>query len=192
MSSLPPQASLDIIRDMIQTARGALKDNGQYLLLWGWLVLIASLAHFVLLVPLEIRNGLESLPWLGLPLIGLPMTYRIRQKHQQSAQVQTHLGRVIAQNWTGIGVCFLLILGVALAGLIDFQVAYPLFIMLYGLGTFLSGQIVRFRPLMWGGIGSWLICIGAFFVPFAYQLLLIALSIVISYLIPGYMLKART
>jgi hypothetical protein len=43
---------------------------------------------------------------------------------------------------------------------------------------------------MIGGILNWLIALTAFYVSFDIQLLLLALSMVVSYLIPGYLVKA--
>jgi hypothetical protein len=61
--------------------------------------------------------------------------------------------------------------------------------MLLGIGTSLSGVIFRFRPLMIGGILNWIIALTAFYVDFDIQLLLLALSMVVSYLIPGYLVN---
>ena len=183
------QESLVIIRQMIESAKGGIKDDGAFLLLWGWLVFIASLSHFLLLVPLQLTHGLSALPWLAIFVIGITLNLIMLRKKRQTAQVKTYVGQVIGQIWLSIGICFMLLLGVALGKLMDFSIAYPFFILLYGLGTFLSGLVIQFRPLMVGAIASWLIFIAAFFVSFEYQLLLIALSILLSYLIPGYMLK---
>jgi hypothetical protein len=76
-------------------------------------------------------------------------------------------------------------------GKIPWQTTYPLIISLYGLGTFVSGGVLKFKPLIIGGIACWIISIIAFLVPPMTVLLLTALSVVVSYLIPGYMLKAR-
>ena len=63
------------------------------------------------------------------------------------------------------------------------MVVYPLIISLYGMGTFISGGILKFKPLIIGGIACWIISIIAFFVANEYVLLLTALSIIIAYLI---------
>jgi hypothetical protein len=69
------------------------------------------------------------------------------------------------------------------------QAAYPYLILLYGIGTFLSGVIFKFKPLKVGGIISWGIALVAFFVSFPIQLLLLALTTLVAYLIPGYLIK---
>jgi membrane protein implicated in regulation of membrane protease activity len=67
--------------------------------------------------------------------------------------------------------------------------AYPIIMFLYGLGTFVSGGILKFRPLVWGAVGAWATGIAALFVTFQHQLILLAISVLVSYLIPGYLLS---
>ncbi|MDZ4810068.1 MAG: hypothetical protein SGI96_17670, partial [Bacteroidota bacterium] len=68
---------------------------------------------------------------------------------------------------------------------------FPFFIMLYGLGTFVSGSIIRFRPLVIGGIVAWALAIGSTLVSYDYQMLFGAAAILVSYIIPAYMLRSR-
>lgn len=67
---------------------------------------------------------------------------------------------------------------------------YPFFILMYGLGTFVSGKILQFRPLVVGGIINWILACIAVFFDFDYQMLFAAAAILTSYLIPGYMIKS--
>ena len=48
-TNLTQQQSLKIIQEMIATSKNNLKDNSFFFLLWGWLVLIASLSNFALI-----------------------------------------------------------------------------------------------------------------------------------------------
>ena len=68
---------------------------------------------------------------------------------------------------------------------------YPMVLMVYGLWLFISGGAIKFKPLIIGGIINWLIGIISFFVPFDLQLLLLAAAVLLGYIIPGYMLKAK-
>ena len=67
---------------------------------------------------------------------------------------------------------------------------FPFFIMMYGLGTFVSGSILQFRPLVIGGIIAWALAIGAVYVEYDYQMLFGAAAILVSYIIPAYMLRS--
>jgi len=65
------------------------------------------------------------------------------------------------------------------------------FLALYGMPTFLSGITLRFKPLIYGGITCWLLSIIACFIPYQFHLLLLGLSVIIAWIVPGYILKAR-
>ena len=58
-----------------------------------------------------------------------------------------------------------------------------------GLGTFLSGSILRYRPLIVGGIVLWLSAFAANSVGFEYQNIVSAVGFAFGYLVPAYMLK---
>ena len=66
----------------------------------------------------------------------------------------------------------------------------------YAIGTFISGRILRFRPLIYGGLFSLLLILSVLVFPallasFQQNLIILALSIVATYLIPGYLLRAN-
>ncbi|OQX80269.1 MAG: hypothetical protein B6D61_02260 [Bacteroidetes bacterium 4484_249] len=182
------QDSLRVIHEMIENSKAKLKDNGFFYLLWGWLVLIASLSNFFLL---KIEFEQAWLPWPVLMFSGGIVSgiagYRLGKK----AKVRTMLDSSMIYLWYGFLVTLLIILISGSSGKISWSVMDALIIALYGLGTFVSGGILKFKPLIFGGIFSWGIAIVTLFIPDIYCLLMVALSIVVSYLIPGYMLRSR-
>lgn len=96
--------------------------------------------------------------------------------------------------WMGMGISFFV-----LSFIISFKseqptgwlFSYPYFILLYGLGTFVSGKLLQFKPLVWGGISNWLLACASVFFPFDYQMLFAAAAILFSYLVPGYLLPSK-
>jgi len=182
------QDSLRVIHEMIENSKAKLKDNGFFYLLWGWLVLIASLSNFFLL-----KIGFEQawLPWPVLTISGGIVSgiagYRLGKK----AKVRTLVDTATIYLWYGFVVTLIIILFSVSIGRLSWMVTNALIIALYGLGTFVSGGILKFKPLIFGGIFSWVIAIVTLFVPGSFSLLMVALSIVVAYLIPGYMLKSR-
>jgi hypothetical protein len=68
---------------------------------------------------------------------------------------------------------------------------FPFFILLYGLGTFISGSIIQFRPLVVGGIIAFILAIVSVFAPYDYQVLFAAGAILFSYIIPAYLLRYK-
>ncbi len=188
MNTMTEQDSMKIIREMIATSKGNLKENSFFYLLWGWLVLVASLSHYFLI---RINFEYAYLPWPILMTIGgiASVVQGIRLGKRSS--VTTIIDKAMMYLWWGFLVVLLIILAMTSYNKIHWTSTYPLIIAMYGLGTFVSGGILKFKPLVIGGIACWVISIVAFFVAPINVLLLTALSIVISYLVPGYMLKNR-
>ena len=180
--------SWQLIQEMITTARKDVRDGSFYYLLWGWLVFIASLGHYILEVIVGYKH--PYVVWL-LMLLGIGATiYKATRQHRHQ-KVKTYLDRFITNFWLAIFVAILIML-IGAAFKTGYDVAYPNIILIYGVAMFMSGAVFRFKPLIIGGIGCWIIAIVAFFVSFDIQLLLMALATLIGYLIPGYLLKAGT
>ena len=69
---------------------------------------------------------------------------------------------------------------------------FPLVLALYGMPIFLSGVIIRFRPLIIGGIGCWILSIVTTFITvYDFQILMVPVAMIIAWIIPGYLLRAR-
>jgi hypothetical protein len=65
----------------------------------------------------------------------------------------------------------------------------PLFLLLYGFPTFITGVTCRFKPMMWGGIFCWVCCIISIYTTIRIDLALTALSAIFAWLIPGIIMK---
>jgi hypothetical protein len=72
---------------------------------------------------------------------------------------------------------------------IGWQYSFPIYILFYGVGTYVSGNLIQFKPLITGG----LVCIIlAAITPYLYydlQILMAAIAIIFSYIIPGHLLR---
>jgi hypothetical protein len=101
---------------------------------------------------------------------------------------QSHIGRVMSYLWGGWLVSFLILLLFANLRQ-EYDIILPLTLAMYGLGIFVSGGVVDFKPLIIGGIISWMAAVLTFFQPYTLQLLLVSVVIIVSYIIPGHMLR---
>ena len=179
--------SLHIIHDMIQQARANLRDDGFFYLLWGWAVLIGAVVHYLLLALTTFMH--PYLVWPVLILGAMIITLVVFRKRHGQATNKTHLERLIGQVWLGMGAAIFFVIALGILGKMTFTQVYPILIMLYGLATFAAGAVLKYRPLMIGGAICWPLALVASFFAFDLQLLVLALSIVISFLIPGYLLR---
>ena len=182
-----PQDSLRVIQSMLEKSKQDMRGNDVYFLMWGWLSFIAIIGQFILKVMIGFQY--HYLIWL-ITIVGMALSviYTIRQKKQR--KVSSYIGESMGYLWTGIGISFS-VLSIIISTSIGWLHAWPFFILFYGLGTFISGKFIHFKPLVIGGIVCWILSCVAVFVPYDYQLLIAALAILCSYIIPGYLLKSE-
>ncbi|HEY6064477.1 MAG TPA: hypothetical protein VIV35_12750 [Chitinophagaceae bacterium] len=181
------EQSLQVIRSMISKTKQEMSDNGIYFLIWGWITFIACTGQFVLKHILKYER--HYLVW-WLITVGIAFSIYNSIKEEKVRKVRTYVDDSLKYLWIGMGTSFF-VLSMVLSKIGWESSVFPFFIMLYGLGTFVSGSIIKFRPLIIGGIIAWALAIGAAYVEYDYQMLFGAIAILISYIIPAYMLRSR-
>jgi len=179
-----PQQSLDLIQSMINQAQGNLLKNNFYFILWGWAILLANLGMYSLYKFSDFPY--PYLVWLiAIPAWVITMIYGSRQG--KTAGKKTHLDRVNMWMWISYG------LGILPFIIFMSDIGYnvnPVVLILTSIPTFLTGVMLRFRPLMMGGASFYVLGIICFMVSPLNQYLVGALAIAVGYLIPGYLLRA--
>lgn len=181
---LTPLQSLELIQNMIAKTRSNLGENRFYFLFWGWLAFSALLVQFVLKALLHYPH--HYLVWLvTIPAVGVTIWYGRRHARRSP---RTYVGDSMGSLWMGIGISFFVLTIIISSGPSGWLYAYPFFILFYGLGTFISGKILQFKPLVIGGVINFLLAALCPFLPYDYQMLLTALALLTSYIIPGHLL----
>ena len=186
-----PQQSLALIESMINRAKDKFAEDGSMYLFWGWLVFACSLFQFILLHILEYPK--HYLVWLAtLPAFVYQFFYISKKRRQQT--VTTYADYIIGYIWLTFCVVMLLIgflIGFLTGGDYYYHII-PLLLAVYGVPVFLTGIIVRFRPLVTGGIACWVLCIASTFIKnYDYQFLMLPASMLAAWIIPGYRLRAK-
>ena len=180
----PDQKSLLLIEEMINKAKNHYSENGFLYLFWGWLVFGVSLAHYLLLL---IDYPYPFLPWMLMPM-GTIFTIIYIARTGSVKAVKTYADEIIGYVW----IAFFVALMIVLIFMQRLQLStYPLVMLLYGVPTFISGGILKHRPLIYGAVSCWALAIISFYQPFNVQLLLLALAVLLAYIIPGYLLKRK-
>jgi hypothetical protein len=182
-----PEQSLQLIRSMIGKSQQDMSDNSIYFMVWGWLTFIACTAEFILKHIYQYEQ--HYLVWLLLVPAIIFTIYQGGQERKKQ-KISTYINDSMKWLWVGMGIGFF-VLGMILSGLGWENSYFPFFILLYGLGTFVSGSILRFRPLVLGGIVAWVLAIGAAYAEDDYQMLFASAAILFSYIIPAYLLKRK-
>ena len=185
--NLSPEQSLQLIQSMISKTKQDMSDNSIYFLVWGWITFIACTGQFVLKHFLEYEQHYQV--W-WLIAVGIAFSIYNGMKQGTRQRARTYVGDSMKYLWMGMGISYF-VLSMILSKIGWNSSVFPFFILLYGLGTFVSGSFLQFRPLVLGGILAWALAIGAVFVAYDYQMLFGAAAILISYIIPAYRLRSR-
>lgn len=184
---LSPQESLRIIQSMINKTKDTVAADSFYFLLWGWLTFICCIAAYILKVYLQFPY--HYYVWLLMPVGGI-ISGIYGMKQSKKEKVKTFVGEAIGYLWIALAFSFFL-LAIINALTNAWQTAFTYYILLYAIGTFVTGNLLQFKPLVIGGIINFILA--AVSVKFGYdlQLLIGGLAILCSYIIPGYLLKAQ-
>lgn len=182
-----PEQSLQLIQSMISKTKQDMSDNGIYFLVWGWLTFFACTAQFILKHIYEYEK--HYLVWTVV-VIGIIFSVYNGSRERRKSRAKTYVGESMKYLWTGMGISFF-VLSMILSRIGWGSSVFPFFILLYGLGTFVSGNILRFKPLIVGGEIAWGLAIGSVYVNYDYQMLFGAAAILFSYIIPAHMLRSR-
>ena len=188
------QESLAVIKEMIDRTRTNFKDQSFYYLMWGWLVVGAVIVQAILF------NQESEYHWIVWPIMGLCggiASGIYGSKQEKKAGRKTHMDNAMMYVWLGFVIYLIVVLLLSATGKFGpdgWKTSFVLIMGLYGLGTFISGGMLKFKPLIYGGIASFVLVALTVFIPsivasFNGALMMLAASIIVSYLIPGYLLK---
>jgi len=199
------EEGFQLIRSMIVSARESYHSTGIGAMMWGIVIAVCSLVSFL---ELQYRFNLPfDIFWLALVAI-IPQIL-ISRKESREKKMKTHDDRFIKYLWIAFGICiFLLIHSInlvfinwapvskeytALSGRAPSfrfsEFTASLFLMLYGLPTFVTGAACRFKPMLWGGVLCWGCAVITAYTPVKIDLLLMAFSAIVAWFIPGLIME---
>src|SRR5579863_1982447 len=181
-----PEESLQVIRTMIEKTKTTVADNSFYFLLWGWLVFTAALLQYILVV--FVRTPLNGMAW-NLMFVGFIVS-GIRGAREQPRRVKTYIDEGLRHIWECVVVLQIVIVLIYFKRG-DWEHCYVFFILSYSIGCFLTGRLLRFAPLVWGAFACWAIAVLMTYTDTPTNMLLTSAAVVVSYIVPGYLLRAK-
>jgi len=178
------EESLKIITEMINKTKVNIRQGSFHLLFWGWLILICSLSEYLLYKFTGLTNSWYV--WLlVIPGVFVSMIYGFVTGRK--AKMHTYADMLYLWTWMGFLVAAI-VLFITISE--DMDSVAPYILILAAMPTFMSGFIIRFKPLIIGGITFWIFALVARFAgPVAP--LAVPVAMLTGYLIPGYMLKRK-
>lgn len=183
---LTPEQSLATIEAMIAEAKRSFHRNSFYFMLWGALLIAAMVSNVVLAY---MNNPLGPYSWGVAGVAGGLISFLHGSRENKQHQVRTAMDRVIVWLWVAFVVTMLVtMIGAGVAG---YNTPIGSIMVLTGLPTFVSGQLMRFRPLILGGILFWVLGTISFFVDVPVMAGLYVAAMFFGYIVPGYLLKRQ-
>lgn len=186
---LNPEQSMELIARMIQNTRRRMERNaGLPFIVMGYLTAAVSLAIWY-----GFSHGGNynwNYLWFVIPLVGLSFGLGRWYRHDRMKETTTYIDRIMGYIWLTFGaVGFLL-------SMLSIFVRLPIFfiiVLLMGLGTALTGLVIRFTPCTVAGIFSALVLAPlCLFVQGVDQCLIFAATFIVMMVIPGHILNYRS
>lgn len=181
------EQSLQVIQSMIEKAKQDVVKNSFYFLLWGWLVFITALLNFILMKFTDIKH--PYIVW-NLMWIGVISSIIKGVKESKAEKVKTYVGETM--KFFGFSMAIIYCSLAFIFGKYNlWHYSFPFYILIYAAACFFMGSIMQFSLLKWTGLLCIPIMVISVFVAYEWQLLLLALAVLISYIIPGHMLSVK-
>lgn len=178
--------SLKVIRSMIESTKSSISDRSHYFLLWGYATLISCISFFLLI---EIAKASHPYYVWFITIFALVLHFIFLYRDRKRDKVRTFIDDAMRYVWIIIGFSFWALSFVFVK--IGWQYCFPFYILLYSIGTFVTGSLMKFKPMKIGGSICMVLVAVAPYIPYTYQILLSAFAILISYIIPGHLLRNR-
>lgn len=204
-TKLSEKDSLALITTMLTKAKDSYHDTGIGAMMWGAVVAVCTLVRFC-----EIHFGFR-LPFdiYLLTLAALIPQVFITLREKKERKVKSYDDAYMDYIWLAFGIALVLLIHVINLVYHDWEPVareyreltghpssfkfnefiHPLFLILYGLPTFITGAACKFKPMLWGGLLCWVCSIIAVYTPLKIDLLLTAASAIAAWFIPGLIME---
>lgn len=191
--NLTPEESFDIINKAIANFKMKYKESAEVFILFGWVLTLACFSHFIIFKIVQSKEAFELMGlftmanWLVFIFSGFIILFFIERKNNRAKKVYSYLESYNKKLWWVTAAAFFVTIFLCM----KLGIAPPPFMLLIaGIATTTSALLIKFKPLIMGGISFFIFSIATTFVTNEYLLLLTGAAIICGYLIPGYLLKS--
>jgi hypothetical protein len=179
------EESLRIITEMVNKTKVNIRQSSFHLLFWGWLIFACSLSEYLLWKFTDYATPYYV--WFFV-IPGVFVSFIYGFTTGRKAKVHTYAEKLYMWTWIGF---FIAAIALFVVQSSKMQFIAPYILILAGLPTFVSGFIIRFKPLIAGGICFWIMAIVVNFAGADIASLGMPVATLAGYLIPGYLLKNK-
>lgn len=179
------EESLRVISEMINRTKVNIRQGIFHLLFWGWLIIFCSISAWLLERFTEISN-----PWnvWFLVIPGSFVSFIYGYMKGKKSLFHTYADMLYRSTWIGFFIAAVVLFIITSDRM---ESVAPYILTLAGIPTFISGFIIKFKPLILGSITFWVFALIAYFAGPSAGQLTVPVAMLTGYLIPGYILKNR-
>lgn len=183
-TNFSPDESFEIIESVIKQAKTRFEENGFAFILWGIIVPICWFSQAYLIA---IGKGAISwYPYLIMPLVSMiSIIYYVKKKNFK----QNPLKLVSSRLWLFTGVN-IMIIAFGFNSYLESNLT-SIILLLMGIATAVAGSFIRSSLLLYCGIMLNLGAYIAFFIPWKNQALFMGIIAILTFLIPGILLRIK-
>lgn len=183
---LSPQESLLLIQKFISGTRSNIKRSAFGFIFWGILIAVASFGNYLLMLVLKPETA--GLIWPVLTIGGFIVTMIYYSANSKRDGAVSAFGHFFKWLFLCGGITYFLFVFLSLELNIS---PTPFMLGLTALLITVAGLAMRFKPMIFGGILFFAVSITSVFVTPLNQLLLVGISFIIGYLVPGILLVRK-
>lgn len=180
---LSHKESLQLIEEMIYKAKNSYHESGTSALLWGGTIMFCSVVSFI--------NTWVKINWLNqvwwLTFIALVPQVVISIRESKAQKFKSHTDDAMSGIWISFGIGIFLV--TFYSNVVKAESTATLFLMLYGIPTFATGYMHRFKPMIVGGMICWASAIISFYVVYRIDVTLFFISAFFAWFLPGLILR---
>jgi hypothetical protein len=184
-NQLTGEESLKLINEMIGKAKKSYVTKGIASIVWGILIIICSMMTWAQ-VKYQFRLGFDI--WILLLFAVIPQVF-FSIKEGRKKKFVGHDDIIMRYLWTTFGICIFILSFYSARERSDEITS--LYMMLYGIPTFITGGVFKFKPMILGGIICWVLSVASMFTSVDIDMLFMAACGLFAWLLPGIILWNR-
>ena len=176
------EEQIEIISKVINSTKENLKPLSVNFIFWGSLIVGMSLIHYIFPQFIQSTEYSSLLFWTVLPIIGMILTFFYNIKVQKKTGYETYLGRAIKIIWGVFNLSWLLTIIISILKDVN---PVPDILFLLSITLLITGLIIKFKPIIFGGLLLMLFTVYINYNPSINFLLVNIIGISLGMLIPG-------
>jgi hypothetical protein len=183
--------SLQVIRDMIEVSKNNLKSDGILFIIWGWVLFFSAFTRFLLRTFIVTPQISFYVNLVLIILFIICIIISVRYIYRRRRMVKTYTGEILHYLWGAIIFLNLYILFFQLNSNINIDWLFSQYMLMLALGTFVTGGIIKFKPLIYCSIIIFAFVQISLLFHKEFSILIASLSFIIGLSLPGHILYSK-